>query len=107
MFAEIGDDRARFADARALKTFAGASPVTKESGNSESVAFRRVKNDRLAVRRTSNANETAATGTPPRCATCSTSCSIAASKSDSSTTRRWRFPTPSIGRKPPLRDIYG
>ncbi|WP_371927775.1 IS110 family transposase [Lentzea sp. HUAS12] len=49
VFAEIGDDRARFADARALKAFAGSSPVTKASGNSESVTFRRVKNDRLAA----------------------------------------------------------
>lgn len=49
VFAEIGDDRSRFADARALKAFAGSSPVTKASGNSESVTFRRVKNDRLAA----------------------------------------------------------
>lgn len=49
VFAEIGDDRARFADARALKAFAGSSPVTKASGSSESVTFRRVKNDRLAA----------------------------------------------------------
>jgi transposase len=49
VFAEIGDDRARFADARGLKAFAGSSPVTKASGNSESVTFRRVKNDRLAA----------------------------------------------------------
>ncbi|RJQ81489.1 IS110 family transposase [Pseudonocardiaceae bacterium YIM PH 21723] len=49
VFAEIGDDRNRFADARALKAFAGSSPVTKASGSSESVTFRRVKNDRLAA----------------------------------------------------------
>ncbi|REH17456.1 transposase IS116/IS110/IS902 family protein [Kutzneria buriramensis] len=49
VFAEIGDDRVRFADARSLKAFAGSSPVTKASGNSESVTFRRVKNDRLAA----------------------------------------------------------
>lgn len=51
VFAEIGDDRARFADARALKAFAGSAPVTIASGNSESVTFRRVKNDRLAAAR--------------------------------------------------------
>ena len=49
VFAEIGDDRSRFADARALKAFAGSSPVTKASGNSSSVSHRIVKNDRLAA----------------------------------------------------------
>jgi transposase len=29
---EIGDDRARFADARRLKAFAGSAPVTRASG---------------------------------------------------------------------------
>jgi transposase len=29
---EIGDDRARFADAKALKAFAGTAPVTRASG---------------------------------------------------------------------------
>jgi transposase len=28
VLAEIGDDRARFADARALKAYAGSAPVT-------------------------------------------------------------------------------
>lgn len=32
--AEIGDDRARFADARGLRAFAGAAPVTQASGKS-------------------------------------------------------------------------
>ena len=49
MLAEIGDDRARFTDARALKAFAGAAPVTKASGRSISVTHRRVKNNRLAA----------------------------------------------------------
>jgi hypothetical protein len=32
VLAEIGDDRARFADARALKAYAGSAPVTRGSG---------------------------------------------------------------------------
>lgn len=32
LLAEIGDDRARFADARALKAYAGSAPVTRASG---------------------------------------------------------------------------
>ncbi|MFI2278494.1 transposase [Catenuloplanes sp. NPDC020197] len=34
LLAEIGDDRGRFADARALRAFAGAAPVTRASGKS-------------------------------------------------------------------------
>jgi transposase len=49
VLAEIGDDRTRFADARALKTCAGSAPVTRASGRSLSVAHRRIKNDRLAA----------------------------------------------------------
>lgn len=48
-FAEIGDDRNRFTDARGLKAFAGAAPVTRVSGRSISITHRRVKNDRLAA----------------------------------------------------------
>ncbi len=49
VLAEIGDDRARFADARSLKAYAGSAPVTRASGRSLSVTHRRVKNDRLAA----------------------------------------------------------
>ena len=49
VLAEIGDDRARFADARALKAYAGAAPVTRASGKSHHVMHRRVKNQRLAA----------------------------------------------------------
>ncbi|GGL20723.1 IS110 family transposase [Mangrovihabitans endophyticus] len=49
VLAEIGDDRARFADARALKAYAGAAPVTRASGRSISITHRKVKNDRLAA----------------------------------------------------------
>jgi transposase len=48
VLAEIGDDRTRFADARALKAFAGSAPVTRASGKSLHVMHRRVKNQRLA-----------------------------------------------------------
>ena len=48
MLAEIGDDRSRFADARALKAYAGAAPVTRASGKSLTVMHRKVKNQRLA-----------------------------------------------------------
>lgn len=46
---EIGDDRSRFADARALKAYAGSAPVTRASGKSTFVIHRRVKNQRLAA----------------------------------------------------------
>src|SRR5207248_5328316 len=49
VLAEIGDDRDRFADARALKAFAGSAPVTRASGRSIVITHRRVKNDRLAA----------------------------------------------------------
>ena len=46
---EIGDDPGRFADARGLKAYAGAAPVTRASGKSLTVSRRRVKNDRMAA----------------------------------------------------------
>jgi transposase len=49
LLAEIGDDRARFEDARGLKAYAGAAPVTRASGKSLVVLHRRVKNRRLAA----------------------------------------------------------
>ncbi|WP_425559360.1 IS110 family transposase [Catenulispora yoronensis] len=48
VLAELGDDRARFTDARALKAYAGSAPITRASGKKISVRVRRVKNDRLA-----------------------------------------------------------
>ena len=47
VLAEIGDDKARFADARGLKAYAGASPITRASGKKSSIIRRWVKNDRL------------------------------------------------------------
>lgn len=49
LLAEVGDDRDRFADARALKAYAGSAPVTRASGRSHVVTHRRIKNDRLAT----------------------------------------------------------
>src|SRR5919204_6431888 len=49
LLAEIGDHRARFADARGLKAYAGAAPVTRASGKKLVVLHRTVKNSRLAA----------------------------------------------------------
>jgi transposase len=49
VLAEIGDDANRFADARALKAYAGSAPVTRASGRSLVVTHRRIKNNRLAA----------------------------------------------------------
>jgi len=49
LLAEIGDDAGRFADARALKSYAGAAPITRASGKSHHVGYRRAKNDRIAA----------------------------------------------------------
>ena len=49
LLAEIGDDRTRFVDARALKAFAGSAPVTKASRRSIRITHRHVKNNRLAA----------------------------------------------------------
>jgi transposase len=49
VLAEIGDDRARFADARALKAFAGSAPITRASGKKTVVTHRHIKNRRLAA----------------------------------------------------------
>jgi transposase len=48
VLAEIGDDRDRFCDDRALQAFAGSAPVTRASGKSRTVTRRRTKNNRLA-----------------------------------------------------------
>ena len=49
VLAETGDDRSRFADARGLKAYAGAAPVTRASGKTPAALHRRVKNQRLAA----------------------------------------------------------
>jgi transposase len=47
VLAEIGDDPTRFADARALKAYAGTAPITRASGKKKYVGRRFIKNDRL------------------------------------------------------------
>lgn len=54
---EIGDDRSRFRDARALKAYAGAAPVTVASGKSHAVHHRRVKNSDWPLPATSGSLE--------------------------------------------------
>jgi hypothetical protein len=49
VLAEIGDDSARFADARGLKAFAGSAPITRASGKKTVVLHRHIKNRRLAA----------------------------------------------------------
>ena len=49
VLAELGDDPTRFADARAVKAYAGAAPVTRASGKTKLVNHRRIKNQRLAA----------------------------------------------------------
>jgi transposase len=49
VLAEIGDDRDRFRDDRALQAFAGSAPVTRAPGKSRTVTRRRTKNNRLAA----------------------------------------------------------
>ena len=47
MLAEIGDDRSRFQDAKGLKAYVGAAPITRASGKTRSVTHRKIKNNRL------------------------------------------------------------
>jgi transposase len=49
VLAEIGDDRSRFSDAKGLKAYAGAAPLTRASGKTRSVTCRKIKNNRLAA----------------------------------------------------------
>src|SRR5216683_2669447 len=49
VLAETGDDRSRFADAKGLKAYAGAAPITRASGKTRAVVHRRIKNQRLAA----------------------------------------------------------
>ena len=66
VLAEIGDDRDRFCDDRALQAFAGSAPVTRASGRSRTVTRRRTKNNRLAAIGLSWAFTAAARPSPAR-----------------------------------------
>ena len=46
-FAEFGDDKDRYADAKARKNYAGTAPITRQSGKTKIVSARRIHNDRL------------------------------------------------------------
>jgi transposase len=47
VLAEFGDDRNRFADAKARKNYAGTSPITRASGRKKLVLARYARNERL------------------------------------------------------------
>jgi transposase len=47
VLAEFGDDKLRYADAKARKNYAGTSPITRQSGKKKIVLARYVHNDRL------------------------------------------------------------
>lgn len=86
VLAELGDDQARFADARALKSYAGSAPITRASGKKRFVGRRFVKNNRSSTpassgpsppspphqerTRTTDADAGAETGMPPHNGTC-------------------------------------
>jgi hypothetical protein len=48
VLAEFGDDRTRYADARARRNYAGTAPITKASGTRKVVLARVARNKRLA-----------------------------------------------------------
>ena len=48
VLAEFGDDKDRYADAKARRNYAGTSPITKTSGKSRIVLARYARNRRLA-----------------------------------------------------------
>jgi transposase len=48
VLAEFGDDRTRYADAKARKNYAGTSPITRASGTRKLVLARYARNERLA-----------------------------------------------------------
>jgi hypothetical protein len=113
VLAEIGDDRDRFACARALKAYAGSAPITRASGKSIAVHHRKVKNQRLAAvgyvwafaalrnTGTTTIGAMSVTGTPACSATPSTACSAAcftACKPASFTTNQQPLNPASPGR---------
>ena len=106
VLAEFGDDKQRYADAKARKNYAGTSPITRQSGKRKVVLARWVHNDRLidalglqafcaltphpARGRTTTGSAPAASDTAPRCAssaTVSSAYSTAASRPAPRTTR--------------------
>ena len=47
VLAEFGDDKNRYADAKARRNYAGTSPITRRSGKKTIVMARYIHNDRL------------------------------------------------------------
>jgi transposase len=47
VLAEFGDDKQRYADAKARKNYAGTSPITRQSGKKKTVLARYIHNNRL------------------------------------------------------------
>jgi hypothetical protein len=47
VLAEFGDDKDRYANAKARRNYAGTSPITRQSGKKKTVMARYVHNDRL------------------------------------------------------------
>jgi hypothetical protein len=87
VLAEIGDDCSRFADARALKAYAGSAPIARASGRSLSVTHRHIKNNRLA-----NVGWSGKTATvmPPPPAICSTNSSASCTTAPNTTSHSTR-----------------
>lgn len=119
VLAEVGDDRTRFADARGLKAYAGAAPVTRASGKKSHIGRRIVKNDRLnhagylwafsALTASPGAAPTTApaantdTGTPPPNAISSTACSDSSTTASNTTNGSTRTPPFPHQRSPQSR----
>ncbi|CAM5273668.1 hypothetical protein STANM309S_06444 [Streptomyces tanashiensis] len=86
VLAELGDDQARFTDARALKSYAGSAPITRASARSASSAADSSRTTASSTQassgpsppspphpeptRTTDADATTETGTPPHNGTC-------------------------------------
>jgi transposase len=47
VLAEFGDDKTRYADAKARKNYAGTAPITRQSGKKKTVLARHIHNHRL------------------------------------------------------------
>jgi transposase len=120
---ELGDDRRRFGDARAMKAYDGSAPVTRASGRSISITHRRIRTTgsprpassghsspptthRVPERTTTAAARTTETATPPRYGTCSTA-SSAACTSASTPARPTTKPRPFLPRSRRPLDGYG
>jgi hypothetical protein len=120
---EIGDDRARFRDARGLKAYAGSAPITIASGKSLLVHHRKVKTSawpqpatygssahchHRRSKRPTTAAAPPATSTPPPCATCSTASSAASTTAcrpgRPSTRSRPSQPPQNLSENRPLLD---